>query len=65
MKKYEIMKTSTNFWELYYLDKEFNCWEFIKGFDNKTPIKEIYDLIKDNNKKSNDIIQVKFLNNNI
>lgn len=65
MKKYELMKTGVNFWELYFYNNEFNCWEFIKGFDNKTKVNDIYNLIKNNNKNNNDIIQVKFLNNNI
>jgi hypothetical protein len=64
MRKYELVKTGANFWELYFYVNEFECWEFIKGYDDKTTISSIYDFIKENNKKNNDIIQVRFLCDN-
>lgn len=60
MKEYELFQASKTFWELYYLDKEFNQYVLIKEFDNKTPIKDIYDYIKNNNKNNNCNILVKF-----
>lgn len=60
MKKYELLQTGRTFWELYFLDREFDQYVFIKGFDHKTPIKDIYDYIKNNNKNNNCNILVKF-----
>lgn len=59
-KKYELVQTGLHFWELYFLDNEFNSWIFIKKFNNNTSIKNIYDFIKNNN-HSYDNILVKFI----
>ena len=57
MKRYELVRMGTGFWQLFFWDDEFKIWEHIMDVDaENTTIKSIYDLVKGNNKSGFQIV---------